>query len=190
MESRGARVITQTQAVTADDLLELPDDGFRYELVRGELKKMPPAGYEHGVVAMDLALSLGQHVKVNDLGKVTAAETGFKLTSEPDTVRAPDVAFVSRERLEALGPVKGYWPGAPDLAVEVVSPGDTYSEVQGKVFEWLDAGTRLVLVLDKKKRTVTAYRSRTDIVVLRENDTLDGGDVVLGWTLALKDLFA
>jgi Uma2 family endonuclease len=190
MESRGARVITQTQAVTADDLLELPDDGFRYELVRGELKKMPPAGNEHGYFASEIHWRLAQHVRTHNLGRTYAAETGFKLTSDPDTVRAPDAAFVSRERLEALGPVKGYWPGAPDLAVEVVSPGDTYSEVQGKVFEWLDAGTRLVLVLDQGKRTVTAYRSRTDIVVLGESDTLDGGDVVPGWTLALNDLFA
>jgi len=175
--------------VTAEDLLRTPDDGFRYELVRGELKKMSPSGYKHGRITTNLATPLDQHVRANNLGVVCAAETGLLLSSNPDTVLAPDVAFISRKRLEAIGDVEGYWPGAPDMAVEVISPSDTYSEVEEKVVLWLSAGTRMVLVLDPRKRTVTVYRSLTDITILTEEDTLDGGDVVPGWKMQVRDLF-
>ena len=107
--------------MTADELLRLPDDGLRHELVAGELRTMAPGGGEHGWVTINLAVPLAQHVRAHDLGVVFAAETGFLLAQEPDLVRAPDVAFVCRERVDAVGRVRGYWPGAPDLAVEVVS---------------------------------------------------------------------
>ncbi len=175
--------------MTADALLTL-NDGFRYELVRGELRKMSPAGGNHGYLASEFSAELRNHVKAHNLGRVYAAETGFKLASNPDTVRAPDVAFVSRERVEETGPVTGYWPGAPDLAAEVVSPSDTYSGVEEKVFGWLHHGTRLVLVVNPLKKTVTVYRSSTEITRLTEEDVLEGGDVVPGWTLSLKDFFA
>ena len=113
--------------VTAEDLLRMPDDGMRSELVKGGLREMPPAGSEHGAIAMNIGISLGSHVKVNGLGRVYTAETGFRLSSDPDTVRAPDAAFVSRERVEAAGRVTGFWPGPPDLAVEVVFPNDTHA---------------------------------------------------------------
>jgi len=180
---------TAVRPLTADELLKMPEDGFRYELVRGELKRMVPAGNEHGKLAMELGGALFQHVKINKLGTVYAAETGFKLSSDPDTVRAPDVAFVSAKRTSESGEPKGYWPGAPDLAVEVVSPEDVYTEVEEKVLEWLEAGTRMVIVVNPRKRAVTLYRSLSDIVVLTNDDTLDGGDVIPGWKLALQDLF-
>jgi len=123
---------TRPRPVTAEELFRKPDDGFRYELLRGELRKVVPAGEEHGYLAMEIGRLLGNHIKANRLGRVYAAETGFKISSDPDTVRAPDAAFVSRERLEEIGPVRGYRPGAPDLAVEVVSPNDTHAEVTGK----------------------------------------------------------
>ena len=135
---------TTLQPMTADDLLRMPDDGFRYELVKGELRKMAPAGHEHGRVAIRFSWRLAQHVETNDLGAVYAAETGFLISTNPDTVRAPDVAFVSRKRIEGVKKAEGYWPGAPDLAVEVVSPGDTYTEVEEKAIEWLEAGTLMV----------------------------------------------
>ena len=123
----------------------MPDDGFRYELVRGELRRMNPAGNVHGRVAMNFGILLGSYVKAHDLGTVYAAETGFKLATDPDTVRAPDVAFVGRARVEAVGELEGFWPGTPDLAVEVVSPRDgAHAEVEEKVFDWLDAGTKTV----------------------------------------------
>ena len=103
---------TETKLMTADELLRMPDDGFRYELVKGELKRMPPTGDEHGGVTMELAATLHQYVKLNNLGRVYAAETGFKLESDPDTVRAPDIAFVSMERIQAAGRIQGYRSGA------------------------------------------------------------------------------
>jgi len=178
------------QRATADELLRMPDDGFRYEIVRGELRKMTPAGNVHGRVAMSFAWRLARHVEENRLGSVYAAETGFKLASNPDTVRAPDAAFVSRARIEEEGEVEGYWPGAPDLAVEVISPGDLYAEVEEKVFDWLEASTKTVVVVNPRKRSVTVYRSRTDIAVLSEADILDGGDVVPGFELAVREIFA
>jgi len=181
---------TTGQKITAEELLRLPDDGFRYELVTGALRKMPPAGSEHGNLAMEVGGQLWQHVKTHRLGKVFTAEPGFHLASNPDTVRAPDVAFVSQERIEEVGLVRGYWPGAPDLAIEVISPNDTYTEVEEKVFAWLDAGTRMVVVVNPRQQTVTVYRSRTEIANLTETDTLEGQNVVPGWTLPVKDLFA
>ena len=180
---------TQTRPITADDLLRMPDDGFRYELVEGNLRERAPAGHQHGRVAINVSTPLAQHVKANNLGVVYAAETGFKLASNPDTVRAPDVAFVRRERVESVGDSEGFWPGAPDLAVEVVSPGDRYTDVEEKVFDWLDAGARLVIVANPRKRLVTVYRSLTDVVVLTEADVLDGGDVVPGFAMSVKDIF-
>jgi Uma2 family endonuclease len=180
---------TAAKKITAEDLLRLPDDGFRYELVKGELRKMAPAGDEHGYLAVRVTGPLWLHVETHKLGRVYAAETGFLLASNPDTVRAPDVAFVSQQRIDEVGPVRGYRPGAPDLAVEVISPSDTYTEVEDKVLTWLDAGTRMVIVLNPRQQTVAVYRSRTDIAILTKNDTLDGKDVVPGWTLAIEDLF-
>lgn len=180
---------TTEQVMTADELLRMPDDGFRYELVKGELRKMAPAGHEHGRVAVRFTWRLAQHVETNNLGVVYAAETGFTLATNPDTVRAPDVAFVSRERLDEIKSASGFWPGAPDLAVEVVSPGDTYTEVQEKAIDWLAAGARMVLALNPRKRTVTVYRSLNDIVILNDDATLDLDDVVPGFKIAVKDIF-
>ncbi len=182
--------MTTVQIFTAEELLQMPDDGFRYELVKGELKQMAPAGSEHGDLAMRIGWRLAQHVENHKLGKAFASETGFQIASNPDTVRAPDLAFVSEKRVEEAGEVIGYWPGAPDLAVEVISPIDRYTAVQAKVLDWLDAGTLMVAVVNPRQQTVTVYRSRTDITILAGNDIIDGEDVVPGWTLAIQDLFA
>ncbi len=184
------RIHTRAQRMTAEELLELPDDGFRYELVRGELRKMSPAGSEHGMIAAEILGSLYQHIKAHDLGRVFAAETGFKIAENPDTVRAPDVAFVSRERVAEIGRSDGYFPGAPDLAAEVISPNDSYADVQEKVAEWLRAGARMVLVVDTRKRAVMVYRSLQAFAILSESDAIEGDDVVPGWTLPVADLFA
>lgn len=181
--------VTQ-QLVTADELLHLTEDGVRYELVQGVLRQMSPAGFHHGRLIMNIATPLDQHVRAQRLGVVCAAETGFLLTTNPDTVRAADVAFIRRERLDAAAEPEGYWPGAPDLAVEVVSPHDLYTEVDEKVTDWLEAGARMVVVVNPRRRIVTVYRSLTQIVVLREQDTLDGADVVVGWTLPTAAIFA
>lgn len=182
----------QTKPVTAEELLKMPDDGVRRELVKGELKEMAPAGDEHGYLVLRIASRLERYVDANKLGRTYTAETGFRIASDPDTVRAPDAAFVSRERVGAAGRVAGYRSGAPDLAVEVVSPDDRHSEVLDKALDWLQAGCRMVLVADPARRTATVYRSREDIRVLtaETGDAVDGADVVPGWRLDVAEIFA
>lgn len=175
--------------VTADELFAMPDDSVRRELVRGEVREMSPAGKRHGRIGARILSRLGLHVESQGLGEVYNSDTGFKLSSNPDTVRAPDVAFVTREHADAVGEIDGFIPGAPDLAIEVISPTDSYGEVDEKVSEYLEAGTRMVIVVNPRHRIATVYRSPGDIVLLTENDALDGGDVVPGWSLPLRDLF-
>lgn len=182
--------LTIAKHVTADELLAMPDDGFCYELVKGELIRMSPTGLRHGGITVNLTLLVGLYVKDHRLGKVYAAETGFKLESNPDTVRAPDISFITRGKLESTGETKGYWPGAPDLVVEVTSPSDRVGKVEKKVREWLQFGARMVWVVSPELRTITVYRSLNDIVVLTENDTLDGGEVIPGFAVPVAEIFA
>ena len=183
-------MVAKTGLVTAEELLEMPDDGYRYELVRGELRKMAPSGAEHSTIGMKVGASLTNHAMANNLGTVFGADGGFLLATDPDHVRAPDVGFVRRERVEETGVVRGYWPGPPDLAVEVISPNDRYTEVAEKVEDWLAAGTRMVVVVDPRRRVATAHLPGREAVTLAEGDTLAGGDVVPGWRLAVSDIFA
>ena len=132
---------------------------------------------------------LANHVEQRALGEAFAAETGFRLASNPDTVRAPDAAFVRRERIPATGTPAGYWPGAPDLAIEVTSPGDSFDEVEEKVLEWLAAGTRMVIVVNPAKQTATVYRGQS-ARLLGAEDTIDGEDVVPGWLVPVREIFA
>ena len=180
---------TTTQPVTAEELLNMPDDGFRYELIRGELRKMPPAGHIHGEYALSIGASLQTHAKATGLGKTYAAETGFRLESDPDHVRAPDAAFVRRDRAEEAREAPGFFPGPPDVAVEVISPTDRYTEVEEKVADWLAAGTLAVIVVDPRRRTVKVHCSPTDVVALTESDVLSVGEVVPGWQMAVRDIF-
>lgn len=176
--------------MTADELLVLPDDGMRHELLEGELFTMMSPGAEHGAVAMTVGLLLGTHVRATVSGVVFAAETGFVLARDPDTVRAPDAAFVSRERYEAIGPTVKYWPEAPGFAAEVLSPSDSTSEVRSKALAWLDAGTKAVLIVDPARGTATVYRSRDDIRVYREDQPIDLADAVPGWIVTLAELLS
>ena len=147
-----------------------------------------PTG-QHGRIAAQIGGCLGAFVATNGLGGTYAAGTGFIIDTAPDTVRAPDVSFVARERAEATAEERGFFPGAPDLAVEVISPNDRYNEVEEKVSDWLRAGTQMVVVIDPYQRTATVYRAPDDIRVLTERDVLDGGDVVSGWKMPLGDVF-
>ena len=180
---------TKTRPTTAEELLRLPDDGFRYELIRGELVKTTPPGQYHGKLAMNVGVDLKIHVRRAGIGEVYT-ETGYTLSSNPDTVRAPDISFVSRERLDEIGETEGYWQGAPDLAVEVVSPSDRCTRAADKVAEWLRAGTRMVIVVNPRNRTVEVHRSPTDAVTLAEGDVLDGADVIPGWTMPVASIFS
>lgn len=175
--------------MTAEELFWMPDDQMRHELVQGVLTTMPPTGFEHGAVTVNVTLPVAKHVQENNLGVACGAETGFVITKEPDTVRAPDLAFVSRERVEQIGKTKKFFPAAPDLAVEVLSPYDTVYEVDEKVEEWLNAGVQLVWIINPKRRTVTVYRSLTDVLMLTEQDELDGEDVLPGFRLRVADIF-
>ena len=181
--------MSTTTPVTADQLLRMPDDGNRYELVAGELRKMVPAGWRHGAVGGNLHSLLGHHVLQKKLGRIFFADTGFLLAYDPDTVRAPDIAFIHKDHLPSSDPEEAFWPGAPDLVVEVVSPGDTLGEVDDKVMMWLHTGTAMVWVVNPKWKNVTVYRSATDIKMLTENDELDGEDVVPGFRCRIGEIF-
>ena len=180
---------TVTRPITAEELWEMPDDGFRYELVRGELRRMVPAGGEHGAIVVNLTAPLKMHVKTHNLGVVFGAETGFQLTDSPDSVRAPAIAFVHRERVPPTGVPRGYWRGAPDLAVEVVSPNDKLYELDEKVEDYLAAGAQLVWVIYPKKRSVTVYAPNSAPRVLSVSDTLDGAEVVSSFQFPVREIF-
>ncbi|HEY2537065.1 MAG TPA: Uma2 family endonuclease [Solirubrobacteraceae bacterium] len=182
--------VTVPTITTADELLHMPDDGMRHELVRGKLLTMTPPGAEHGRVAVTVGGLLFIHARKTGSG-VTVGETGFVLARDPDTVRAPDAAFISKERAETIGRTPKYWPEAPALAVEVISPDDTYREVRDKAFEWLAAGSAIVLVVDPPKRTATVYSAEDNTPhVHSEWDTLDLSDAVPGFSVAVAELFA
>jgi Uma2 family endonuclease len=170
--------------MTAEELAAMPDDGNRYELVNGELIAMAPSFARHGMIAGAIAVSLGHHVKTNRLGAVLVADAGFVLTRGPDTVRAPDAAFVRKGRAIE----DAFLSGAPDLAVEVLSSGDRAKQVQAKVGDYLRAGARMVIVIDPRTETAVVHTAAST-TRLSIDDTLDGGDVVPGWRLPLRELF-
>jgi len=179
----------QTTKLTATKLAELPDDGKRYELIRGVLNMMSPAGSEHGRIAGRIFLRLADHVEKNELGETYAAETGFLIEQDPDTVRAPDAAFVSFERLAKVEPTTGYLPVSPNLVVEVVSPNDSFSEVEAKAANWLSAGTQIVLVADPKNHALHIHETDRAICVLKPGDTFSAGEVCGDWQLRVNDAF-
>ncbi len=150
---------------------------------------MAPPGAEHGRVAATVAGLLFTHVRQTGAGVTFAAETGFLLALDPDTVRAPDAAFVVAERAEAVGRTDKYWPGAPDFAAAVISPGDIFAAVEATALGWLEAGTRVVLVLDPARHTATAYRGQGDARIHAADEILDLSDAVPGWRIALADFF-
>lgn len=173
---------------TAEELLAAGDIG-RCELVRGELRMMTPAGFEHGDIAIRVTTIIAPFVRQRRLGIVLAAETGFILSRKPDTVRAPDVAFVQKSRVPKER-TRGYFPGAPDLAVEVLSPDDRASEVIEKVHEWLDAGAQAVWVVDPRSRTVSvALRGDASSRIYAMADTVPGEPVLPGLSVSVKEIF-
>lgn len=175
--------------MTAEELLQLPRGRARFELLEGELSVTEPGGAEHGIVAVEIGALLHAHVRAHQLGVVFGAETGFVLApGEKPTIRAPDAAFVTRENVERLGRTEKYWPEAPDLAVEVVSPGDSFSAVHEKALAWLEAGTRLVIVADPDTRTVTGYR-RGSMETWAGDATVAASDVVADWAPRATELF-
>lgn len=179
--------MTSPALLTADDLMRLQPPDKRTELVRGRMIVREPAGFRHGDIAMSIALALGQFLRTNPIGRLVAAETGFVLFTNPDTVRAPDVAFVRHDRIPDPMP-RGYAPFAPDLAVEVLSPDDRPGEVLAKVADWLKAGTRLVWVVDPDRRLARAYRADGTMAEIGENGALVGEDVLPGFGCVLSEV--
>lgn len=174
--------------MTAEEFVRLQPPDKRSELVNGQLIVREPAGFRHGRIAARLAHRLSERVEANDLGVVCAAETGFVLQREPDTVRGPDVAFISRERLPDPEPV-AFAELAPDLAVEVLSPDDRPGAVLSKVADWLNAGSRMVWVVDPVRRPVRVYRQDGSESVVTGTGALDGEDVVPGFSCDVHSLF-
>lgn len=176
--------------LTIAEFERLPDDECRSELVRGRLVREPPAGMDHGWLATRFAVLISLFVDRHALGKVFTADTGFVLFEEPPTVRASDVAFVALDRLPPPQESIGFGRLAPDLAVEIVSPSNTALEILEKAEDYLDAGTRLVWVVEPRRRSITVYRSRKEIRLLGEDDSLDGYDVLPGFSLPVAEIFA
>ena len=179
---------TTTHLITAEELIKLPSGRFRYELIKGELLTMSPADEEHGAVSVNLGAVLWQHVKANKLGVVYASETGFKLESNPDTVLAPDVAFIRRERVGTVS--KKYREGAPDLAVEVISPNESRQKIERKIGQWLRLGARVVWIVNPQTATVSIHHDNGDVKLLSGLDVLTGEDVVPGFKIALPEIFS
>src|SRR6266576_2584246 len=175
------------QLMTAEELLYTNVPNKRAELVRGVLVVREPAGGRHGRVTNELSRTIGNHVHAHGLGAVYAAETGFTLARRPDSVRAPDVAFVRRERLPDPEPT-GFPDLAPDLVVEVVSPGDRAGEILAKVADWLSAGTRLVWVVDPERRLARVYRADGSETIVPADGALDGEDVVPGFSCTVASI--
>ena len=177
--------------LTAQDLLRLGGDDVRRELVNGRVIEMPPHGWEHGEIAARILSLLLKHVKRAGRGRVAVGDVGFVLNvpGDPERVRAPDVAFLSESRLPRGRSHEGFMVGAPDLAVEVLSPSDATFDVQQKVRDYLDAGARLVWLVAPQARTVTVYRADSSARLLREQDTLDGEDVLPGLAIPLATMF-
>jgi len=177
----------QATLMTAEDLLANPVPNKCTELVAGHILVREPSGYRHGCVAAQLQFAITSHARQHVLGVVLAAETGFTLFRNPDTVRAPDVAFIRTERVPA-SPPRGYAEFAPDLAVEVLSPSDRAGRVLGKVGDWIDAGARLVWIVDPERRIARVYRADGTQSFLAADDVLDGEDVLPGFTARLADM--
>ena len=187
----GGRRLKDT--LTAEDLFDLPsehtDDG-RYELVEGKLYKMPPPGPRHGKVTSNIDFILQIYVRQNRLGRVMAGDTGFILARDPDTVRGPDVAYMSYARFpeDQELPV-GYGDFVPDLAVEVVSPSNTRSYLLGKIENWLATGVDAVWIVDPRTNQIAVHRAGQDTLVLRSDDMLDGSPALPGFTCRVADFF-
>ena len=177
---------TATKPITAEELLEMDSDQ-PCELVEGQLHMMTPAGHQHSQIGIWIGAMIVNHIKGGDLGAVSGADGGFRIARDPDTVLAPDVAFVAKGRRPE--PIQGYYEGAPDLAVEIASPSDRAKDVEAKAGRWLAAGTRVVWVVWPDTRTVTIHRPDARPQTLREEDTLTADDVLAGFRCSVGELF-
>lgn len=177
------------EPITADQLLAMPDDGNLYELVQGRLLRLPPSSWLSSVVATALGILAGGFVREHRLGLCGGEQGGIRLAWNPDTVRAPDFSFVRRERLPDGGIRPGYFDGAPDLVAEVLSPSDRYADVARKVQEYLDAGVRMIWVIDPDARSAVIYRPGHPPRIIGSDGALDGEEILPGFRLPLSELW-
>ncbi len=180
---------TDTKLMTADDLLRLYSEGVRGELIRGVLHETMPTGQEHGEIVANLVLELGVFVKPRKLGRLTASDAGVWLEHDPDTVREPDVAFFSADKVPPGVRVTGYSEAVPDLVAEIVSPSDSRREIRDKAWMWVSHGVRMVWAVDPDTRTVDVYRSDEGVLTLGESDLLSGMDVLPGFSCVVRAVF-
>ncbi len=180
---------TGTRLLTADDLLRLYSDGVRGELIRGVLCETMPAGQRHGKIVARLVAALVNFVEPAALGTVVASDSGVWLERDPDTVREPDIAFTSVQRLALDEDVTGYAEVMPDLVVEIASPSDSRRGVHDKARMWLSHGVRLVWVVHPETRTVDVHRPEDAVTTLGDQDALDGLDALTGFTCELSAVF-
>ena len=179
----------KTKLLTADDLLRLYSRGVRGELIRGELHETMSSGREHGELVMNLASAMGAFIKPRRLGRLYGSDSGVLLERDPDTVREPDIGFVSAAKAPRGVRVTGYSEEIPDLVVEVASPSDSLREIREKSLMWKGHGVRIVWAVYPDTRTVDVYREDGVVTTLAENDTLDGGGVLPGFSCAVSDIF-
>jgi Uma2 family endonuclease len=173
--------------MTETDLLNLPDDSSRHELIAGVIVAEPFPTPRHDRTFRRLLRLLGDFVEAHGLGEVFG-ETGYVLARDPDTVRGPDLSFVARERLAGVDDAR-FFSGAPDLAVEILSPSNRPGAMHAKVADYLAAGARMVWVVDSTRRSITTYRRLLSPRRLASNETLDGEDVLPGLAIPLDTIF-
>lgn len=183
-------VSVQPGLLTAEEFAALPSEGLRLELIRGEMRAMPPAFADRGDTVGALHVILGAYIRAQHLGKIYGAETGFLLARNPDTVRAPDIAFIQASRLTPAASAPNWNPVVPDMVVEVASSRDREREIAEKVQMWLEAGVRMVWVVYGVRRAVEAFRAGQPMALLTERDMLDGMDVVPGLSAPVAEIFA
>jgi Uma2 family endonuclease len=187
----GKPKMTTRTLVTAEEFFSLPDDNLRHDLIEGEVWDVSLAGREHGRLANRIAFVLTAYADAHQLGELSAAETGFTLARDPDTVLGPDVAFVQAARLPSEEEDRdGPWPIAPDLAVEIYSPGDRAGQITKKVQAYLDAGVRLVWVVYPEREQVVVHIPGQPPRTLGRDDALDGSPVLPGFSYPLRSLWA
>jgi len=181
-------VAVEKKVWTDDEFMALPKEGDRYELINGELVNMGNSGMEHGYLSSNLTVILGGYVFAHKLGVICDSSTAF--TMKTGNKRSPDISFVSKERLRGIKRLpKGFFEGAPDLAVEIISPNNTFAELHGKMIEYFENECRLAWLIHPDEQSILVYRSSHPDRLLKVTDNLEGEEIISGFSMAIKDLF-
>ncbi|MFO0866595.1 MAG: Uma2 family endonuclease [Gemmataceae bacterium] len=177
------------QPMTAEELIRLPSNGIRHELVRGMLMSRAPVSFQHGKIVIRLGGMLDRFVADAGVGEVVGSDVGFYLERDPDTVRAPDIAFVFNARIPSQQDKTKYIDGPPDFAIEVLSPSDSMKAIEEKAEAFLEAGSKLVWVVNPRSRRVWVYQPNRKPLAMKGDDVLDAGEVIPGFRISIRDIF-